>query len=114
MAMIRETTQTHQRWLIAGGRALLVLILLVTMIAQRAKRRRQANVPAVKKPDPQATEHSKQPDRKAALRALEKACAANDRHGAALWDEFRHGLQEKKTTEHHHDDGLRPLYPQHL
>ncbi len=34
-------------------------------------------------------------------------------NGAALWNEFKHGLQEKKMPEQHQDDALNPLYPQH-
>ncbi len=33
-------------------------------------------------------------------------------NGAALWDEFSQGLQERKATRQQ-EDGLRPLYPQH-
>ncbi len=50
------------------------------------------------------------------LRELDHSLyAAGDRkwNGAALWNEFKHGLQEKKTPEHHQDNGLNPLYPQH-
>jgi len=41
------------------------------------------------------------------------AAEAGDWDGAALWDEFRHGLQEKKPPQQTQDDELRPLYPQH-
>ncbi len=41
------------------------------------------------------------------------AAEASDWNGAALWDEFRHGLQEKKPDRQSRDDELRPLYPQH-
>ena len=41
------------------------------------------------------------------------AAEASDWNGAALWDEFRHGLQEKKPDRQSQDDELRPLYPQH-
>ncbi len=37
-----------------------------------------------------------------------------DWQSAALWDAFRHGLQEKKVTAQTHDDGLKPLYPNSL
>jgi len=41
------------------------------------------------------------------------AAEASDWNGTALWDEFRHGLQEKKPDRQSQDDELRPLYPQH-
>ncbi len=41
------------------------------------------------------------------------AADASRWNGAALWDKFKHGLQEKKTTRHGSDDGISPLYPQH-
>lgn len=50
------------------------------------------------------------------LRALDRSLYAVDAspwNGAALWDTFRHGLQEKKMAKHTEDDGLNPLYPQY-
>jgi len=41
------------------------------------------------------------------------AADAGDWDGAALWNEFRNGLQEKKLRKQNQDDELRPLYPQH-
>jgi len=33
-----------------------------------------------------------------------------DWNSSALWNEFKYGLPEKKTTEKHHNNGLNPLY----
>jgi len=52
----------------------------------------------------------------AQLSALDRslyAAETSDWKGAALWDEFRHGLQEKTDATPDQDDGLNPLYPQH-
>jgi len=166
LAKARKFTQAHQRELMVGGGALLILVILLTMLARRAKQRRRATASNATNADSPVVEQRPQPDRKAALRALEKACAANGRHatarallllgqaywpdnpprnlsalvarikkgrtqirkldrslyaanatdwnGAALWDEFKHGLQEKKVAGQHHDGGLKPLYPQHF
>ncbi len=49
------------------------------------------------------------------LRELDRslyATGTTDWNGAALWHEFRQGLQEKKAARQHRDDGLKPLYPQ--
>jgi len=51
------------------------------------------------------------------LRELDRSLYAADDsnwNGATLWDVFRHGLQEKKAARQHHDDGLKPLYPDSL
>ncbi len=142
----------------------LLLALLAVMIGRRTIRRRQAIHPGAKKPMSQSTYRAK-PNQNTALRALEKACLANDRHAAVnallslgqaywpdepprsldalaahiengraqlreldhslyaanikhwngkhLWNEFRHGLQQKERPGHTQDDGLHPLYPQH-
>jgi len=51
------------------------------------------------------------------LRELDRSLYAADDsnwNGATLWDVFKHGLQEKKAVRQHHDDGLKPLYPDSL
>jgi len=51
------------------------------------------------------------------LRELDRSLYAADDsnwNGATLWDVFKHGLQEKKAARRHHDDGLKPLYPDSL
>ncbi len=155
--------KTNESWLLTGGGLLLILVLLGLMI-RRTKQHRQVSAPGTVKQTPQPTQQIR-PNQKSALRALQKACTANDRHaavaallslghahwpdapprslnalaariengqtqlreldrnlyaadtsnwnGAALWDEFRHGLQEKKMARTNQDDGLNPLYPQH-
>ncbi|HED19837.1 MAG TPA: hypothetical protein ENI74_10115, partial [Gammaproteobacteria bacterium] len=50
------------------------------------------------------------------LRELDRSLYAADAsqwNGAALWDEFSHGLHKKIDARHEHDDGLTPLYPGH-
>lgn len=160
---IFATIKTNESWLFTGGGLLLILVLLGLMV-RRTKQRRQVSAPGTVKQTQQPTQQIR-PNQKSALRALQKACTANDRHaavaallslghahwpdapprslnalaariengqtqlgeldrslyaadtsnwnGAALWDEFRHGLQEKKMTRINQDDGLNPLYPQH-
>jgi len=49
------------------------------------------------------------------LRELDRSLYAADTqdwNGAALWNEFSHGLQQRKLSKQQ-DDALRPLYPQH-
>ncbi|NOX91575.1 MAG: protein BatD, partial [Gammaproteobacteria bacterium] len=158
-----NTVQNNTRWLIIGGGILLALTLLLTALARRAKKRQRAHVPVADKTGLPALEQHPPTDRKAALRELEKACTANDRHAAAqallklghaCWPDdppcslgalaarietgqeqvheldrslyaadsthwngsmlrgvFRQGLQEKKASGQHYDDGLKPLYP---
>ncbi len=38
------------------------------------------------------------------------AADTSDWNGKLLWQEFKHGLEEKKLTGHGQDDGLKPLY----
>ena len=50
------------------------------------------------------------------IRELERSLYAagnTEWNGTPLWEVLRHGLQEKKTSAQHQDDGLKPLYPQH-
>jgi len=50
------------------------------------------------------------------LRELDHSLYAADTsnwNGTVLWNEFRHGLQEKRMARINQDDGLNPLYPQH-
>jgi len=82
-ATIRETLQNNARWLTVGGGILLVLALLITMLARRAKRQQQAHRPSADKTGSSTVKQSCLTDRKSALRELEKACSANDRHAAA-------------------------------
>ncbi len=52
----------------------------------------------------------------AQIRLLDRSLYAADSqawNGEALWNEFKHGLQEKNNPRHRQDDGLSPLYPQH-
>ncbi len=81
-ATIHDVMQTTRPWLIAGGVSLLALVILLTMLARRARQRHPATASASKKPGLQTSGHSKQPNRKSVLRELENACAANDRQAA--------------------------------
>lgn len=163
-AMIREFTQNNQQALLLGGGLLLILGVLVRLLTRRT-RQQPGKATSDDTTGSVVAEAHNPPHRKATLRALEQACAANDRqaaaqamlrlseaewpedppqslgilaarinkgqeplreldrslyaanasdwNGAALWNAFRHGLQEKQTVTQHHDDGLTPLYPQH-
>ncbi|HEC28588.1 MAG TPA: protein BatD [Gammaproteobacteria bacterium] len=150
-------------WLIASIGLLLTLLAVIK--ARRTKQRRQVDARNTAKQTPQSTQHPARPNQKSVLRALQKACMANDRqaaaralldlghaqwpdnpprslsalatrtetgqtliraldrslyanddtvwNGAAMWDRFSHGLQEKTEVKHKHDNDLAPLYPQH-
>ncbi len=75
-----EDWQADRRWpLAAVGGALLALMLLAAARVRRARRRQAAAEPAT----PSTTKQQDQASRKSALRALEQACAGNDRRAAA-------------------------------
>ncbi len=149
-----KTAQANQRWLIMGGGA--VLALLLAILVWRARQQRPGGATAARK-------KTHRPERKSALRDLQKACATNnpqsaaqallslaqsdwpddpphslaalatrietgqaelheldrnlyaidaaDWNGATLWNEFKQGLQKKKTSGKYHNDVLKPLYP---
>ena len=78
-----DTMQNNLRWLIAGGGLFLALVLLLAILIRRAKRRQRIHVPATGKTRLPAIEQHHPANRKSALRELQKACAANDRHTAA-------------------------------
>jgi len=152
------------RYQAAAGSVLLLAVLGV-LLARRTQRRRRTNETDTAEQTSASTRNAATPNRKSALRDLEKACTANDPHaaakallelgqahwpdapprsldalaariangqallreldrrlyaadasdwdGKALWDNFRHGIPEKKSAEANRDDGLAPLYPQH-
>ncbi len=78
-----DTEQNNPRWLIVGGGILLALVLLWVTGVRWIKRRQRAHVPVTDKNGLPAIEQPHPTDRKSALRELEKACTANDRHTAA-------------------------------
>ena len=52
----------------------------------------------------------------AQLKVLDRSLYAadgTDWNGTALWAEFKQGFEVKQVGDHHEDDGLSPLYPQH-
>ncbi len=80
--VILNILQSNWRWLLSGSGILFALVLLVVLMARRTKQRRRIDTQSTEKQTPTHTPHA-QPDQKAALQALKKACAANDKHAAA-------------------------------
>lgn len=83
LTLLREITQTHQRWIIIGGCALIAAILLLFLLARRAKRRQQNKSAMALISEAPTAAQRKRPDQKAALRILEQACAADDPQAAS-------------------------------
>lgn len=61
----------------------LLLAMLAVRLARRTKQRRQTNATDAAEQTPSIPRHAAAPNRKTALRALEKSCTANDPHAAA-------------------------------
>lgn len=76
------TKAIRKNWIWLTASAGLLLSLLVMINTRRTKQRRQVKARNPAKQTPQSTSQQTLPNQKSALRALQKACAANDRHAA--------------------------------
>jgi len=76
-----QSVRADWRWL-TGGLAVLVLLAVMGSTARRARARRPSGAPAHQEAKTGVPTSTALPEKRATLRALRQACAADDRHAA--------------------------------